>query len=230
MKKKLFIFLLLIAAISINSCSDTNNSPSGTFTVNIIDGSTKQPIPNIGGSSWGVLFRHDIALETSNFGNNTQLEGGKLKINMAESIGKIKAIELYSPLSSDMDPNNAFSQKYYSQGDLYFSLYYGLEQTQVYYTKAKIKCIVNVTKLENVGKEFNILLTQPTDQKVSIKQGFNLVYTIKPLVLGIQYVNINAIGNYKNQIKWGLNNITLPDNQIEIFCSESETKDLIINL
>ena len=129
-----------------------------------------------------------------------------------------------------MNPDNLFSQKYYSQGDLYFSLSAGLEQTQVYYTKAKIKCIVNVTKPENVGKEFNILLIEPTDQKISIKQGFNLVYTIKPLSLGSQSVNINAIGNYKNQIKWGLDNITLPNTLIEIFCNESETKDLIINL
>ena len=224
------IFLSLIGAISINSCSDTNNSPSDTFTVNLIDGSSKQPIPNIEGTSWSPRFRHDIALETSNFGNNVQLDRGKLKINMAESIGKIRAIELYSPLSSDMNPDNLFSQKYYSQGDLYFSLSAGLEQTQVYYTKAKIKCIVNVTKPENVGKEFNILLIEPTDQKISIKQGFNLVYTIKPLSLGSQSVNINAIDNYKNQIKWGLDNITLPNTLIEIFCNESETKDLIINL
>ena len=88
------IFLSLIGAISINSCSDTNNSPSDTFTVNLIDGSSKQPIPNIEGGSWSPSFRHDIALETSNFGNNVQLDGGKLKINMAESIEKIRAIEL----------------------------------------------------------------------------------------------------------------------------------------
>lgn len=230
MKKKLFIFLLFIGAISINSCTDTNNSPSGTFTVNLIDGSTNKPIPNIQGASWYPLFRHDNALETYNGGSNVLLNGGKLKINMAESHGKIWAIQLYGPLSSYLDPNSAFSQKYYTQGDPYFSPSAGLEQTQVYYTKANIKCIVNVTKLENVGKEFNILLTQPANQKVSIKQGFNLVYTIKPLVLGSQYVNINAIGNYKNQIMWGLNNTTLPDNQIEIYCNESEIKNLIINL
>ena len=225
------IFLLIIGAIVINSCSDdTNNRPSGIFTVNLVDGSTNQPIPNIQGASWSPLFRHDIALETYNRGSNVQLNGGKLKINMAESHGTIRFIELGGPLSSEMDPNSAFSKKYYTQGDCYFSPRAGLEQTQVYYTKAIIKCIVNVTKPENVGKEFNILLTQPSDQKVSIKQSFNLVYTIKPLVLGRQYVNINAIGNYKNQIKWGLNNITLPDNPIEIFCNESETKDLIINL
>ena len=120
------IFLSLIGVISLNSCSDTNNSPSGTFIVNLIDGSTKLPIPNIEGASWSPLFRHDIALETSNRGSNVQLNGGKLKINMAESIGKIRAIELSGPLSSDMDPDNAFSQKYYTQGDLYFALYYGL--------------------------------------------------------------------------------------------------------
>lgn len=230
MKNKLFVLLLLIGAISINSCSDTNNSPSGTFTVNLIDGSTKHPIPNIGGASWGVLFRHDIALETSNFGNNAQLNGGKLRINMAESHGKIRAIELYSPLSSEMNPDNVFSQKYYSQGDLYFSLSAGLEQTQVYYTKAKIKCIINVTKPENVGKKIYIELIEPTDQKVSInKNAFSGGYTIKPLVLGSQYVNIDAIGNYTNQIKWILNE-TLPFTNTTIYCNEGETKDLIINL
>jgi hypothetical protein len=109
-------------------------------------------------------------------------------------------------------------------------LYFGLDRTQVYYTKAKIKCIVNVTKSENVGKEFNISLIQPDDQKVSIKQGLNIAYTIKNLILGNQFIYIDAIGNYKNQMKWGLNNINLPNNQIEIFCNESETKDLIINL
>lgn len=225
------VLLLIIGAIVINSCSnDTNNRPSGTFTVNIVDGSTNQLIPNIQGASWSPLFRHDIALGTYNRGSNVLLNGGKLKINMAESHGKIWAIELGGPLSSEMDPNSAFSQKYYTQGDRYFSPAAGLEQTQVYYTKAKIKCIVNVTKPENVGKELNILMVEPANQKVSIKQGFNLVYTIKPLFLGSQSVNIDAIGNYKNQIKWGLDNNTLPNTLIEIYCNESETKDLIINL
>lgn len=228
--KTIFYFLLsLIGLISIKSCSDTDNSPSGILTVTLIDGSTNKPIPNIQGAIWYPLFRHDIALETSNWGSQVQLNDGKLKIDMSESIGKIRYIELSGPLSSNLDPNNAFSQKYYTQGNLYFSPN-DLNQTQVYYTRAKIKCIVNVTKPENVGKEFNILLVQPADQKVSIKQGFNLVYTIKPLVLGSQYIYVEAIGNYKNQIKWGLDNINLPDTLIEINCNESETKDLVINL
>lgn len=224
------IFLSLILIISIISCTDTNNSPSGTFTVNLVDGSTNQPIPNIQGASWGVLFRHDNALGTYNGGSNVLLNGGKLKINMAESHGKIWAIELHGPLSSDLDPNSAFSQKYYTQGDPYFSPSSSLEQTQVYYTKAKIKCIVNVTKPENVGKEFYIELIEPTDQKISInKNGFSGGYTIKPLVLGSQFIYIDAIGNYTNQIKWILNE-TLPFTNATIYCNESETKDLIINL
>ena len=223
------IFLSLIGAISINSCSDTNNSPSDTFTVNLIDGSSKQPIPNIEGTSWSPRFRHDIALETSNFGNNVQLDRGKLKINMAESIGKIRAIELYSPLSSDMNPDNLFSQKYYSQGDLYFSLSAGLEQTQVYYTKAKIKCIVNVTKPENVGKRFYMRLILPNDQKMVLNNDKGDAYFILSLTSGQQIIYINAIGNYKNQAEWSIDE-SLPNISIEIFCNESETKDLIINL
>lgn len=230
MKKKLFLFLSLIGLISINSCTDTNNSPSGIFTVNLVDGSTNQPIPNIQGAIWYPLFRHDIALETSNWGSELQLNDGKLKIDMSESIGKIRYIELSGPLSSDLDPNNAFSQKYYTQGDFSFSLNYGLERTQVYYTKAKIKCIVNVTKPENVGKEFYLELIEPIDQKVSInKNAFSLGYTIKPLVLGSQLIYIDAIGNYMNQIKWILNE-TLPFTNTTIYCNEGETKDLIINL
>ena len=223
-------FLALILVISLNSCTETVDGPSGTFTLHIIDGSTKQPIPNIQGARWGPLFRHDNSFETSNFGSLVYLNDGKLKVNMAESEAKINFIEFFSPLSAEMDPENAFSQKYYTQGNPSFSLYYGLDRTQVYYTKAKIKCIVNVTKSENVGKEFNISLIQPDDQKVSIKQGLNIAYTIKNLILGNQFIYIDAIGNYKNQMKWGLNNINLPNNQIEIFCNESETKDLIINL
>lgn len=223
------IFLSLIGAISINSCSDTNYSPSGTFIVNLVDGSSNQPIANIDGASWGVEFIHDSALNTSNFGNNVQLNNGKLTINMAQSHANVRAIRLYAPLSSDLDPNNAFSKKYYSQGNLYLSLSAGLEQTRVYYTKAIIKCIVNVTKPENVGKEFYILLIEPNNQDVSIKQGFNLSYTIKPLISGQQIIYINAIGNYKNKLEWNINE-NLPKTPIEIFCNEGETKDLIINL
>jgi len=170
------IFLLLIVAISLSSCTDTDNSPSDTFTVNLVDGSTNRPIPNIQGASWSPLFRHAYALGTYNRGSNVLLNGGKLKINMVESHGKIWAIELGGPLSSEMDPSSAFSKKYYTQGDRYFSPATGLEQKQVYYTKAKIKCIVNVTKPENVGKELNILMVESANQKVSIKQGFNLHY------------------------------------------------------
>ncbi|WP_396171699.1 hypothetical protein [Flavobacterium sp.] len=229
MKKKLFIFLLFIGAISINSCSDTNNSPSGTFTVNLIDGSTNQPIPNIQGASWAPLFRHDNALETYNNGSNVQLNGGKLKINMAESHGKIWVIHLYGPLSSDLDPNSAFSQKYYTQGDPYFLPSAGLEQTFVYYTKAKIKCIVNVTKPENVGKRFYIRLMLPNNQKMVLNNNDGDGYLILSLKLGQQIIYINAIGKYKNQLEWNINE-SLPNIPIEIFCNESETKDLIINL
>lgn len=225
------LFLLITGAIIINSCSnDTNGRPSGTFTVNLVDGSTNQPIPNIQGASWSPLFRHDIALGTYNRGSNVLLNGGKLKINMAESHGKIWAIELAGPLSSEMDPNSAFSKKYYTQGDCYFSPSAGLEQTQVYYTKAKIKCIVNVTKPENVGKKIYIELIEPTDQKVSInKLPFSGGYTIKPLKLGSQNVYIDAIGNYTNEIKWVVNEI-LPFSNTTLYCKESETKELIINL
>lgn len=231
MKRISSIFLLVVGVIIINSCSaDINNRPSGTFTVNLVDGSTNQPIPNIQGASWGPRFRHDIALETYNDGSNVQLNGGKLKINMAESHGKIRAIELSGPLSSEMDPTNAFSQKYYTQGDLSFYLSYGLERTQVYYTKAKIKCIVNVTKPENVGKKIYIELIEPYNQKVSInKLPFSGGYTINALTLGSQYVYIDVIGNYTNEIKWILNE-TLPFTNITIYCKESEAKDLIINL
>ena len=229
MKKKLFIFLLLIGAISINSCTDTNNSPSGTFTVNLVDGSTNHPIPNIQGASWGVLFRHDNALGTYNSGSNVLLNSGKLKINMAESHGKIWAIQLYGPLSSDLDPNSAFSQKYYTQGDPYFSPSAGLEQTFVYYTKAKIKCIVNVTKPENVGKRFYIRLMLPNNQKMVLNNNDGDGYLILSLKLGQQIIYINAIGNYKNQLEWNINE-SLPNIPIEIYCNESEIKDLIINL
>lgn len=228
MKKKVFIFLSLIGAISINSCSDTNNSPSGTFVVNLIDGSTNQPIPNIQGASWSPLFRHDIALETYNSGSNVQLNDGKLIINMTESIGKIRRIELSGPLRSEMDPTNAFSQKYYTQGNLYFSLNDGLERTQVYYTKAKIKCIVNVTKPENVGKKFYIRLTLPQNQKVVLNNDGD-GYLILSLTLGQQIIYINSIGNYKNQLESSIDE-SLPNIPIEIYCNESETKDLTINL
>ena len=223
------IFLSLIGLISINSCGDTDDSPSGIFTVNLVDGSTNQPILNIQGASWGPLFRHDIALETSNWGSSLQLNGGKLRINMAESHGKIRAIELYSPLSSYLDPDNAFSQKYYSQGDLYFALYYGLEQTQVYYTKAKIKCIVNVTKPENVGKRFYIDLNLPANQNRSLNTIDGDGNLILSLTLGQQIIYMDAIGNYSNQVKWILNE-TLPFTTTTIYCNEGETKDLIINL
>ena len=229
MKKKLFIFLLLIGAISINSCTDTNNSPSGTFIVNLVDGSTNQPIPNIQGASWAPLFRHDNALGTYNSGSNVLLNSGKLKINMAESHGKIWAIQLYGPLSSDLDPNSAFSQKYYTQGDPYFSPSAGLEQTFVYYTKAKIKCIVNVTKPENVGKRFYIRLMLPNNQKMVLNNNDGDGYLILSLKLGQQIIYINAIGNYKNQLEWNINE-SLPNIPIEIYSNESEIKDLIINL
>ena len=230
MKMIASVLLLFIATIGINSCDNDDSASSNTFTVNMVDGSTNKPIPNIQGAFWSPLFRHDNAFQTSNRGSSALLNGGQIKINMAESTEKIRYIELFGPLSAELDPNSAFSQKYYTQGNRYFSPADGLEQTQVYYTKATIKCIVNVTKPENAGKEFNISLTEPADQRVSIKQGFNLVYTIKALVVGSQYVYINAIGNYKNQMRWGVNNITRPDNPIEIFCNESETKELIINL
>lgn len=224
------VLSLIIGAIVINSCSnDTNNRPSGTFTVNIVDGSTNQPIPNIQGASWSPLFRHDIALQTSNRGSNVLLNGGKLKINMAESHGKIWAIELGGPLSSEMDPNSVFSQKYYTQGDCYFSPSAGLEQTQVYYTKAKIKCIVNVTKPDNVGQRFYVRLMLPNNQKMVLNNNDGDGYLILSLKLGQQIIYINVIGNYKNQLEWNIND-SLPNTPLEIFCSESETKDLIINL
>lgn len=223
-------FLALILVLILNSCTETVDGPSGTFTLHIIDGSTKQPIPNIQGARWGPLFRHDNSFETSNFGSLVYLNDGKLKVNMAESEAKINFIEFFSPLSAEMNPENAFSQKYYSQGNPSFSLYYGLDRTQVYYTKAKIKCIVNVTKPENVGKEFYISLIEPDDQKISIDtNSFSKGYTIRSLTLGSQYIYIAAIGNYTNEIKWILN-ATLPFTNTTVFCNESETKDLIINL
>lgn len=223
-------FLALILVLILNSCTETVDGPSGTFTLHIIDGSTKQPIPNIQGARWGPLFRHDNSFETSNFGSLVYLNDGKLKVNMAESEAKINFIEFFSPLSAEMDPENAFSQKYYSQGNPSFSLYYGLDRTQVYYTKAKIKCIVNVTKPENVGKRIYIELIEPDDQKISInKLPFSGGYIIEPLTLGNQYVYIDAIGNYTNEIKWILN-ATLPFITTTVYCNESETKDLIINL
>jgi hypothetical protein len=223
------IFLSLIGLMSINSCSDTDNSPSGTFTVNLVDGSTNQPIPNIQGASWSPLFRHDNELGTYNRGSNVLLNGGKLKINMAESHGKIWAIELSGPLSSALDPNSAFSQKYYTQGDRYYSPSAGLEQTQVYYTKAKIKCIVNVTKPENVGKRFYIDIALPANQNVVLNTIDGDGYLILSLAQGQQIIYIDAIGNYTNQVKWILNQ-TLPFTNTTVYCNESETKDLIINL
>jgi hypothetical protein len=222
-------FLALILVLILNSCTETSDCPSGTFTLHIVDGSTKQPIPNIEGARWGPLFRHDNSFETSNFGSLVYLNDGKLKVNMAESEAKINFIEFFSPLSAEMDPENAFSQKYYSQGNPSFSLYFGLDRTQVYYTKAKIKCIVNVTKPENVGKRFYLDLNLPSDQRRSLNQVEGDGHLILSLAMGEQIIYVDAIGNYTNEIKWIINE-TLPFITTTVFCNESETKDLIINL
>ena len=69
----------------------------------------------------------------------------------------------------------------------------------------------------------------PNNQKMVLNNNDGDGYLILSLKLGQQIIYINAIGKYKNQLEWNINE-SLPNIPIEIFCNESETKDLIINL
>ncbi len=226
MKFILLTFLSLVNLISINSCTERDDSPSGTLTVNLINGSTGEPLPNIEGASFGVIFHHENSLGTANNGTSVTLNQGKLKVNLKESHGKISYVELVGNTTA----TNPFTEKYYTQGNISFAPDNGLEQTQIYYPKAKIKCIVNVTKSENVGKEINLRVIQPNDQKTAIKEeGLNAVYTIKSLKMGEQFILMNSIGDNNNNINWILGE-GLPNIKVNLYCKPEKTTELIINL
>ena len=219
MKKTMLLFSSLLI-LTLVSCK--KNIDFQQLKVQLVDATDNTVITE--NSTWSLLIHYDNAFQTYHDGGVSSTNGdGVLIYNLTNLYDPVSYFELISDMSS------FFFQKYYWNDNLSFpGSAINTMQTQKFYPKATIKCIINVNNPVYFGKPFYIDLEDPEGQKITLNDLGTGNYI--PVLTNSQYIiHLNSAGNYTNTLKWHINDND-PYNIIKAYCNKYEEKELVINL